>query len=100
PVLEAVATVDKEHDTLTIYAVNRGQDAALPLRGDLRCFEGYRIVEHLVLEHPDPKATNSAEAPNTVVPHGNGDASLDGGTLTATLPRLSWNVIRLGTQKS
>jgi alpha-N-arabinofuranosidase len=96
PVLEAVATVNEERETLTIFAVNRGQDAVLPLECDLRGFKGYRVVEHLVLEHPDPKATNSAEAPNTVVSHGNGDASLDEGTLTATLPRLSWNVVRLG----
>ena len=95
PLLEAVATIDEAQETVTIFAVNRAQDAALSLEGDLRCLEGYRVVEHLVLEHADPKAANSADAPDTVAPHGNGDASLDGGTLTATLPQLSWNVIRL-----
>jgi len=100
PVLEAVATMDEEHGTLTIFAVNRNQDGMLPLEGDLRGFEGYRVVEHLVLEHRDPKATNRAGAPDSVAPHGNGDASIDRGALTATLPMLSWNVIRLAKPKA
>jgi alpha-N-arabinofuranosidase len=95
PLLEAVATIDEEQETLTIFAVNRSQDAVLPLEGDLRALDGYQVVEHLVLEHADPKARNTTVAPATVAPHANGDASLDGGSLTATLPPLSWNVIRL-----
>ena len=35
------------------------------------------------------------DAPDTVSPHDRGDATLDTGTLDATLPKLSWNVIRL-----
>ena len=95
PLLEAVATIDDARETLTVFAVNRAQDGPLVLEGDLRVLEGYRVEEHLVLEHRDPKAANTVDAPETVVPHARGDASLDSGTLTATLPRLSWNVIRL-----
>jgi alpha-L-arabinofuranosidase len=95
PRLEAVATIDDERDTLTLFAVNRSQDGPLELEGDLRFLDGYRVVEHVVLEHSDPKASNGAGAPDMVVPHGRGDASLHDGTLTATLPRLSWNVIRV-----
>jgi alpha-N-arabinofuranosidase len=98
PLLEAVATLDDVRETMTIFAVNRAQDAPLSLEGDLRCLEGYRVVEHLVLEHHDPKATNSVDAPDTITPHGNGDASLDGGALTGALPQLSWNVIRLARE--
>jgi alpha-N-arabinofuranosidase len=95
PLVEAGATIDDDRETVTIFAVNRGQDGPLVLEGDLRCLAGYRVVEHLVLANADPKATNSADTPDTVVPHGTGDAALDDGTLTATLPRLSWNVIRV-----
>lgn len=95
PMLEAVATIDEAQDQVTIFAVNRTQEEALPLEGDLRDLSGYRVAEHLVLEHADPKATNTLERPDTVVPHARGDASLDGGRLTAMLPKLSWNVIRL-----
>jgi alpha-L-arabinofuranosidase len=93
--LDAVAVLNEEHEELTIFAVNRGQAEALPVVGDLRGVGAYGMVEHLVLEHPDPLATNTVEQPAAVVPHARGDARLAAGRLTATLPRLSWNVIRL-----
>ncbi len=55
----------------------------------------YEVIEHLVLEHEDPKATNTAKHPNSVMPHKGGDAAVLDGKLTDLLPRLSWNVIRL-----
>jgi alpha-N-arabinofuranosidase len=96
PLLEATATLDEEGERLTLFAVNRSQDGALPLEGDLRAFPGYGVVEHLVLEHADPKAGNDLEQPDAVVPHARGDAAVRDGTLVARLPKLSWNVIRLG----
>ena len=95
PFLDAVATHDEAAGTLTLFAVNRAQTGPLALEGDLRAFPALRVVEHLVLEHDDPKATNTVDAPETVVPHARGDAALAGGRLTATLPPLSWNVVRL-----
>ena len=53
------------------------------------------MVEHLVLQHNDPKATNTAKHPTNVAPHDGGDAAVLNGRLTAILPRLSWNVIRM-----
>lgn len=95
PYVDAVAVRDEEAGEMTIFAVNRGQEEALRLEGDLRGVSGYRVVAHLVLEHTDPLAANTLAAPDVVKPHAGGDAALDGGQLTATLPRLSWNVIRL-----
>lgn len=95
PLLEAVATLDEEREHLTVFAVNRGQDGALALDGDLRGLPSYAVVEHIVLEHADPKATNTCERPATVAPHRRGDAGMRDGRLTALLPKLSWNVIRL-----
>ncbi len=95
PLLEATATLDEEAERLTIFAVNRDQFAALPLEGDLRCFSGFDVIEHIVLEHDSPHATNTSEHPDEVVPHARGDAAVRDGRLSATLPRLSWNVIRL-----
>jgi alpha-L-arabinofuranosidase len=95
PLLEAVATIDEEQGQLTLFAVNRGQENALSLEGDLRALPGYDIVEHLVLQHDNPKAINTLPRPREVWPHGRGDASLRDGVLTARLPKISWNVIRL-----
>ncbi len=95
PLLEAVATHDEAVEEVTIFAVNRDQEAPLPLRGDLRGFPDYGVLEHLVLAHDDPHAGNTIDRPDRVVPHNGGDAALDGGMLSATLRPLSWNVIRL-----
>lgn len=100
PLLDAVAVLNEEHERMTLFAVNRGQEGALPLEGDVRGIRGYRVLEHLVLEHDDPMAKNTAEQPNEVVPHNRGDADLADGRLTATLPKLSWNVIRLGRYRN
>lgn len=95
PMIETTATLGEDENELTVFAVNRSQEEALPLEGDLRSLGDLRVVEHLVLEHDDPKARNTLERPDHVVPHNRGDAALQGGALTATLPKLSWNVIRL-----
>ncbi len=95
PLLDAVAVNDEEHDSLTLFAVNRSIGAMLPVEGDVRGVPGYQVLEHLVLEHEDRLAQNTAEHPDTVVPHRLGDAALAGGRLTASLPPLSWNVIRM-----
>ncbi|HVF85700.1 MAG TPA: alpha-L-arabinofuranosidase C-terminal domain-containing protein, partial [Abditibacteriaceae bacterium] len=95
PMIEAAATMDEENDALTIFAVNRDQENALPLQAALRGFEQYRVLEHIVLESDDLKVRNTAENPNNVAPHSRGDAKMQDGQLEATLLRLSWNVIRL-----
>lgn len=96
PLLNATATLDDANEQLTIFAVNRDQQAVLPIEGDLRALPGYQVVEHIVLEHEDSKAVNTIDCPNNVVPHSRGDAAVDAGRLSAILPKLSWNVIRLG----
>lgn len=99
PLIDAVATIDDDAETATIFAVNRHQSEHLELSGDLRSLEGYEVIEHFVLEHNDPKAVNTKDAPNTVVPHSGGDAAVSDGRLTTSLSRLSWNVIRLAKKR-
>lgn len=94
PTLESTAVYNEENEELTIFAVNRDIQEGLLLECDLRSFEGYKVIEHIVLENDDIKQTNSAAA-EAVKPHTNGDASISGGKLSSMLPKLSWNVIRL-----
>ncbi|OQP24143.1 alpha-N-arabinofuranosidase [Geobacillus zalihae] len=95
PYLESIAVYNEEKEEVTIFAVNRDMDDALLLECDVRSFEDYRVIEHIVLEHENVKQTNSAQS-SPVVPHRNGDAQMSAGKVSATLPKLSWNVIRLG----
>jgi len=95
PLLDCVATIDEHAETVTVFAVNRDPHGPLQLEGDLRGLCGYTVTQHLTMECDDLKAVNTAEHPNRVVPHAGGNGILREGTLTATLPKLSWNVITL-----
>ncbi|MDY0093791.1 MAG: alpha-N-arabinofuranosidase [Candidatus Vecturithrix sp.] len=95
PILEAIGVLSKDQRELTIFAVNKDQHHELDFTCDLRGFGAYTISEHLVLEHTDLKATNTADNPDHVKPHNNGDAAVRGTNVKASLPKLSWNVIRL-----
>jgi alpha-N-arabinofuranosidase len=47
------------------------------------------------VRHDNPKATNTEAQPDNVKPQSDGDAKIDGSVVKATLPKLSWNVVRL-----
>jgi len=95
PMLESVAVHDPEKDELTVFALNRSLDVALTLSCAIRGFEGYRVLEHIVLEHDNLKAVNGPDA-ERVKPHAGGRSHARDGLLEAELPKASWHVIRLG----
>ncbi|WP_243154875.1 alpha-N-arabinofuranosidase [Clostridium thermarum] len=95
PVLEATAVYNEEKDELTIFALNKDMNDTLSLECDIRNFEGYRVVEHIVLHNDDVNAVNTEANPFNVVPSNSGDAKIINGIVTANLSNLSWNVIRL-----
>ena len=95
PWLETAVTCDREAGTLTLFAVSRHASETLVLDGRLAGFESYEVVEHIVLTHPDRKASNTCAQPRTVVPSTIATTTFERETLRALLPPLSWNVIRL-----
>lgn len=100
PMLESIAVYNEEEEVLTIFAVNRDLQDGLLLESDLRQFMDFRVVEHIVLEHDDLKATNSQNDPNRVAPHSNGNARIIDGKMEAVLSCHSWNVVRLAKASS
>lgn len=95
PYLESIAVYNEEKSEVTIFAVNRHLEDSLPLEVDLRSFDAFTIIEHIVLESDDLKAVNTAANPNRVVPHYRGNAEVSGSIVNASLAKASWNVIRL-----
>lgn len=93
PFIDAAAVLSEDRDSLTIFAVNRSEETA-ELEISLRDFTGFVFNEHLVLEHEDLDAANTADEPKRVVPHGGGQTSVNGGTASMRLGGYSWNVIR------
>ncbi|MFC7494941.1 MULTISPECIES: alpha-N-arabinofuranosidase [unclassified Nocardioides] len=99
PLVDAVATHDEDTGALTLLAVNRSTSEPVDLTALVRGFPGHRVVEATTIA-PRPGAgietVNTAAAPDAVAPVANPDVRLEDGTLSARLPAVSWNVIRLG----
>jgi alpha-N-arabinofuranosidase len=95
PYLESVAVYNEEQGEVTVFAVNRHLESELDLTVDLRSFGACRLIEHIVMASDDLKAVNTEQQPARVKPHANGNASVDGSKVAASLAKASWNVIRL-----
>jgi len=94
PYVDSAAVYNEEKEEVTIFMVNKNLEEGISVSSDVRSFEGYSLVEHIVLENDDLKAVNTASE-QAVAPHANGQSTLDNGMLEARLPKTSWNVIRL-----
>ncbi len=96
--MDAVPVINGD-GTLTVFAVNRSLTESLPLRIELRGFEGVYVPDECItLSHPDPKATNTEENPDNVRPR-KGVADVEDGIFCVNLEPLSWNVVRLRKQQ-
>lgn len=93
--VEAVSVYNEERDQVTVFAVNRDLKNDVEMTADVRSFEGYRVLEHIVLEHEDLKAENGPLSQN-VAPKQTNQSVLENGMMTSVLHKASWNVIRLG----
>jgi alpha-L-arabinofuranosidase len=93
PVLDLAAVHDG--DALALFAVNRG-GLDLTLTVEARALPGLEPVEHVCLSAAaDPDAVNTADDPDRVRPRRLPRPERDGGSVTAVLPPLSWNLVRL-----
>jgi alpha-N-arabinofuranosidase len=98
PVLDVAAVLGDDGE-LTIFAVNRSAKEDIHLTYDLRAFPDLHMAEHIVLHHDDPKAVNTEEIPDEVVPvQFPVKASVDGSGVVR-IPALSWNVLRFSVRE-
>jgi alpha-N-arabinofuranosidase len=92
---DTVAIHDPDSGDIVILTVSRSQRAPVNVNVDLRAFPELRVAEHLRMGGVDLDATNTEGHPDRVVPEQGRDASVRDGHLEATLPPLSWNLLRL-----
>lgn len=93
--VESVSVYNEEQDQVTVFAVNRSIKDDAEMTVDVRSFEGYRVLEHIVLESDDLLAENGPFS-QKVAPRQTSQSVLDNGIMTSVLHKASWNVIRLG----
>ena len=98
PYLDSSVVFNEEKDELVIFATNRHLENRLTVDIDIRSFEGFKLVEHVVLENKDAKATNTIQQ-EQVKPHAKGESYTEEGMLVGILPKMSWNMIRLQKRK-
>ena len=92
--IDAAVVYHEENEELTIFAVNRNLEENVVLTTDLRSFGEYQVIEHVVLECEDLKASNGF-GKEVVRPYCVDRSTLEDGALTSMLHKASWNVIRL-----
>jgi len=97
PVVDAVATHDPDLGHSVLFIVNRSVDEAIELKADVRGVQARSLTEALTITDADLSAANTEMNPNRVIPKVLEGASLEGGTLCAVLPPVSWSIVRLAT---
>ncbi|GAE25312.1 alpha-N-arabinofuranosidase [Halalkalibacter wakoensis JCM 9140] len=94
PYLDSSVVYNEEKEEVVIFATNRHMESTLQVDIDARSFQGYEVAEHVVLQHDNPKATNTL-GNEQVKPHNKGESYMENGKVVGILPKLSWNMIRL-----
>ena len=100
PYFDAAVILSEDGNELTIFAVNRSMDDSMQVDCELRCFPGFVLKEALTLANDDKKAVNDKSNPDRVVPVKLEQIEHKDSKITVRLPKMSWNVIRLGLDKN
>ena len=95
PYLATSVINNEEEGTLTVFAVNRSLEEEMTLSINAEGFEGAEIVSHTELYSDDLKATNTKDAEAVVAT----EREIDPNSLTASLRKHSWNMIKVKYNK-
>lgn len=96
PVVDAVATHDDEHGQTAVFLVNRSTSEEAEVTVDVSRLGDVSILDAQTLADDDVYAKNTLEQPDRVGLSRNASAVLDDGTLTITLPAVSWTALSIG----
>ena len=95
PYLKIAAVLREDGKALTLFALNRSLDEAMPLEVVASGFGTLRLRAARQLHHADLKAVNTREDPMQVSPASLDDVRIEGERVYATLAPASWTMIRL-----
>jgi alpha-N-arabinofuranosidase len=94
--VDAVATLDEETGRTAVFLVNRDQSHETTVTIDIQALAGVRVLDAQTLSDEDVYAKNTLDAQERVGLTANDSAVIEGGTLTVTLPPVSWTALSLG----
>ncbi len=96
PLVDAVATHDASSGRSAVFLVNRSVDEPLTITVDIASLGDVSLLESHTIADEDVYAKNTLEDPERVAPHANDSVRIEGGSLTVTLPPVSWTALSLG----
>jgi alpha-L-arabinofuranosidase len=92
-VVSAVSNPAKQ--AVTLFILNRNPDTEIEVDGLLRGFPAFGKAAGQRVTGSNLQQTNTASAPDAVVPQAHQDFSLRGDSFTLRMPALSWDVLTL-----
>lgn len=95
PYVDVSGVHNEEESTLTFFVINRHETEALDLDLALEGFMAGVVMDHQVMVHADVNAVNTSVNPMAVVPAKGVGAAVAAGRLTASLPPLSYHMLRV-----
>ena len=95
PFIEAAAALDEESGRAAVFILNRSWEEAIDVELDVRTFDGYAFDRHIELQSDDIDAFNSFEDQSAVLPRDVPTTRQDGGAISFSAKKLSFNVILL-----
>lgn len=96
PLVDAVATRDDESGQSSVFLVNRSRTESIEVTVDVSGLGVASITETHTLSDDDVYAKNTLADRERVAPRANESARVENGTLTITLPPVSWTAVALG----
>ena len=91
-----VATHDADGGGTAVFLVNRDETADAEIEIDVRMLGEVGVREAWTLSDKDPHAANTLEQQDRARPVANPTARRDGGSVTISLPPVSWTALTLG----
>ncbi len=96
PLVDSVATFDEATGRAAVFLVNRSLSDALTIEVDVAGLAVSEVLEAVGIHDADVYAKNTFEDRERVGLTPNASATLVDGTLTITLPPVSWTAVSLG----
>ena len=97
PILDVSSSLD-EDGSLAVFVVNRSQQEAVTLDVALADAKATRVLGLDILAGTDPKAANTWDNPNVLVPKEGHAALTETGGISVTIPALGFAALRAVTQ--
>ena len=88
------SSITYDDNTICMFLVNyAGEDTCVDV--DLKSFKGMKVIESVTLTHENIKQQNTFDTPNAVIPCKLDGISVGEEKVKLTLPKFSWNMVKL-----